>query len=99
MASNINTSSIDITYPIPGQDNDTQGFRDNFSSIKNNLNVAKTEISDIQSTLAVVPTIKASVPASATDIGVRGTIAFDQNWLYVCIDENVWVRCALATWP
>ena len=47
MASLINPI-IDITYPIAGQDNDTQGFRDNFSSIKNNLNIAKNEISDLQ---------------------------------------------------
>jgi hypothetical protein len=49
MASLINPSNIDITYPIAGQDNDTQGFRDNFNNIKNNLTTAKTEISDLQS--------------------------------------------------
>jgi hypothetical protein len=51
MASLINPSNIDVTYPIAGQDNDTQGFRDNFNNIKNNLTTAKNEISDIQSTL------------------------------------------------
>ena len=30
MASTINTANIDETYPIAGQDNDSQGFRDNF---------------------------------------------------------------------
>lgn len=30
----ITYSTIDITYPIAGQDNDSQGFRDNFSAIK-----------------------------------------------------------------
>lgn len=48
MASNINFTSIDETYPIAGQDNDTQGFRDNFGFIKNNFEAAKSEIEDLQ---------------------------------------------------
>jgi hypothetical protein len=47
--SNINTNAIDTTYPVPGVNNTTQGFRDNFTSIKTNLNTTKTEIDDIQS--------------------------------------------------
>lgn len=46
--SKINTSGIDITYPVPGKNNSTQGFRDNFTSIKNNLDTASTELSDLQ---------------------------------------------------
>jgi len=34
MASSIVTTGIDATYPVAGQDNDSQGFRDNFSQIK-----------------------------------------------------------------
>ena len=49
MASNINYSNIDGTFPIAGQDNDSQGFRDNFTNIKNNLRYAKSEIEDLQS--------------------------------------------------
>lgn len=48
MASNINFNSIDETYPIAGRDNDSQGFRDNFSVIKNNFEAAKNEIDDLQ---------------------------------------------------
>ena len=49
MASNINPTNIDGTYPIAGQDNDSQGFRDNFTNIKTNLQYAKTELEDLQS--------------------------------------------------
>lgn len=42
--SNINATAIDEAYPVAGVDNDTQGFRDNFSYIKTALNTAKTEI-------------------------------------------------------
>lgn len=46
--STINTNGIDVNYPIPGKNNTSQGFRDNFTSIKNNLNTAASEISDLQ---------------------------------------------------
>lgn len=47
--SSINPNNIDGTYPIAGQDNDSQGFRDNFTNIKNNLVFAKSELEDLQS--------------------------------------------------
>ncbi len=46
--SNINFSSINENFPVAGQDNDTQTFRDNFDSIKNALSTAKTEITDLE---------------------------------------------------
>jgi len=48
MASNIDTNNIDETYPVAGQDNDSQGFRDNFQNIKTAIGVAKSEITDLQ---------------------------------------------------
>ena len=39
---------IDGTYPIAGQDNSSQGFRDNFTNIKNNFESAYQEITDLQ---------------------------------------------------
>lgn len=50
MTSSINPSNISGTYPIAGQDNDSQGFRDNFTNIKNNLTVAQLEITTLQAT-------------------------------------------------
>jgi hypothetical protein len=52
MTSAINTSNIDETFPVAGRDNNTQGFRDNFSSIKTALTVAKSEITALQSNSA-----------------------------------------------
>jgi hypothetical protein len=49
MASNINPNNIDGTYPVAGQDNNSQGFRDNFTNTKTNFQYAATEISDLQS--------------------------------------------------
>ena len=49
MASNINPYNIDGTFPVAGQDNSSQGFRDNFTNIKNNFSFAQNEINDLQS--------------------------------------------------
>ena len=48
MTSSINPNNIDTAYPIAGQDNDSQGFRDNFTNIKTNFEYAETEIDDLQ---------------------------------------------------
>lgn len=52
MASNINSNDIDANYPVAGQDNDSQGFRDNFNTIKTSLATAKTEITSLQDNTA-----------------------------------------------
>lgn len=48
MTSQINYADIDGTYPIAGQDNSSQGFRDNFTVIKNSFESASTEITELQ---------------------------------------------------
>ena len=52
MASNINYLSINENFPVAGQDNDTQVFRDNFDTIKTSLRSASTEITSLQSDTA-----------------------------------------------
>ena len=52
MASNIVPGNVDGTYPKAGQDNSSQGFRDNFSAIKNNFTEAVTEIEALQTNKA-----------------------------------------------
>lgn len=48
MSSQINTNGIDVNYPVPGTNNSTQGFRDNFAQIKGQFNTASNEITDLQ---------------------------------------------------
>ena len=52
MASNIVPDTIDDTYPVAGQDNNSQGFRDNFNIIKTNFTSAKSEIETLQNNTA-----------------------------------------------
>ena len=37
-------------------------------------------------------------PAASTAAGTQGDIAWDANYLYVCIATNTWKRTPLATW-
>jgi len=52
MASSIVPGNIDGAFPVAGQDNSSQGFRDNFTAIKNNFTDAKNEIEDLQNNRA-----------------------------------------------
>ena len=48
MTSAINPNNIDGQYPIAGQDNNSQGFRDNFTNTKTNFEFARNEITELQ---------------------------------------------------
>ena len=56
----INTNGINTSYPVAGVNNNTQGFRDNFTSIKNNLTTAATELTDLQNKVIVKSALKGS---------------------------------------
>jgi hypothetical protein len=51
--STINTNGINVNYPVPGVNNNSQGFRDNFAAIRTNLNTAGNEITDLQNKVVV----------------------------------------------
>lgn len=103
MASTINTTNIDITYPIAGQDNDTQGFRTNFTNIRSNFITAAGEITALQTNVSTLQTTVSSAvtanaaPATSGSIGSQGQIAIDTNYLYVCIATNTWKRISLSS--
>lgn len=50
--SSINFESIDQTYPVAGQDNNSQGFRDNFTYIKSAFTTTKAEITALETNTA-----------------------------------------------
>ena len=53
MSSQINSSSINQSFPVAGVDNNSQGFRDNFTAIKNNFAVTFREMDDLLSKVVV----------------------------------------------
>lgn len=48
MTSQINPNNINGAYPVAGQDNNSQGFRDNFTNTGTNFAYAAAEITDLQ---------------------------------------------------
>lgn len=39
-----------------------------------------------------------TVPANAGDTGIAGQIAWDSDYLYICVAANTWKRIALSSW-
>lgn len=70
MTSSINPNNIDGTYPIAGQDNDSQGFRDNFTNIKTNFGYASGEITDLQSKVL----LKSALTGTTLDNNMGGSL-------------------------
>jgi hypothetical protein len=73
MSSNINPNNIDGTYPVAGQDNNSQGFRDNFTNIKTNFQYAESEIDDLQSKVL----LKAALSGSVLDNDMLGSLIYN----------------------
>ncbi len=44
----ITTTDLDTEFPVPGQDNDSQGFRDNFTVINENFGSSKVRLEDLE---------------------------------------------------
>lgn len=70
MTSAINPQSIDGTYPVAGQDNDSQGFRDNFTNTKNNFQFAANEITDLQNNAV----LKGALIGTALNNDMNGSV-------------------------
>jgi len=69
MTSAINPNNIDGTYPVAGQDNNSQGFRDNFTNTKTNFQYAANEITDLQSKAV----LKAALAGTTLDNDMAGS--------------------------
>jgi hypothetical protein len=61
MTSQINPTNIDGSYPVANQDNNSQGFRDNFTNIKVNFQDAAAEITDLQNKAVLKAPLNGSV--------------------------------------
>ena len=68
MTSQINPSNIDATYPVAGQPNNTQGFRDNFTATQANFGYAATEITELQAKAV----LKAALTGTTLDNNMNG---------------------------
>ena len=72
MTSQINPNDIDATYPVAGQPNNTQGFRDNFTAIQTNFQYAEDEINDLQSKVV----LKAALTGTTLDNNMNDALIY-----------------------
>ena len=88
MTSSINPNNIDGTYPVAGQDNNSQGFRDNFTNTKTNFQYAADEIDDLQSKVV----LKAALSGTVLDNNMNGSLLSNAQ-----IQDFSQTRVALGT--
>ena len=70
MTSQINPNNIDGAYPVAGQDNNSQGFRDNFTNTSTNFQYAAAEITDLQNKAV----LKAALTGTTLNNNMNGSI-------------------------
>ena len=113
MASSIVPGNIDGTFPVAGQDNSSQGFRDNFTATKNNFTEAKSEIETLQTYRASLNASndfadniisRAVLKDTAMTVYAHGTtggaIALNhENGHYQTITSNAAITLSFTNWP
>jgi hypothetical protein len=87
MSSQITPNSINQNYPVAGVDNNSQGFRDNFTSIKNNFTVTAREINDLMDKVVVKAPLTYGSTPSATSNNLADAI----------LEGAVFKDCSLTT--
>jgi hypothetical protein len=88
MTSAINPNNIDGTYPVAGQDNNSQGFRDNFTNTKTNFQFAADEISDLQSKVV----LKQALTGTTLDNDMVGSLLYNAT-----LADMAYTRLALGS--
>jgi hypothetical protein len=73
MTSNINPNNIDGAYPVAGQDNNSQGFRTNFTNTATNFQFAADEITDLQNKAV----LKSALTGTTLDNNMQGSLLYN----------------------
>jgi hypothetical protein len=73
MTSNINPNNIDGAYPVAGQDNNSQGFRTNFTNTATNFQFAADEITDLQNKAV----LKSALTGTSLDNNMQGSLLYN----------------------
>jgi hypothetical protein len=83
MTSAINPNNINGAYPVAGQDNNSQGFRDNFTNTSTNFQYAADEITDLQNNAV----LKGALTGQVLDNDMNGSPL--SNALLSNMSENI----------
>lgn len=75
---------------------DITGVPSDNSSLATALGLLAPKANAVFTGTHVIPT---ATPANATATGTTGQIAWDANYIYICVSTNVWKRTPISTWP
>jgi hypothetical protein len=84
MTSQINPNDIDGAYPVAGQDNDSQGFRTNFTNTATNFQYAADEITDLQRKVL----LKSALTGTTLDNNANGQLLYNFQSQQVSATRN-----------
>jgi hypothetical protein len=97
MTSQINPYNINGAYPVAGQDNNSQGFRTNFTNTSTNFEYAAQEITALQSNAI----LKAAIAGVTLDNDMNGSLLFNaqtQQITQTALAVNAAAGTATVNW-
>jgi len=73
----------------------TVSSSDYFVIVANTSGTAVTRRATANTVQTIIYT---TVPANSSANGFAGQLAYDSNYIYVCVSANTWKRSALSSW-
>lgn len=67
-----------------------------YAFVQQELTVGSTNINDLLQRNLRLQLIT-SAPPTSTSSGTKGDVVNDDNYLYVCVETNVWIRSSIGT--
>jgi hypothetical protein len=72
-------------------------FFDGVDPVNFGINTSTPRVAlDVSGNIIYLPT--SGAPSSSSDTGIKGQIVYDASYIYICIENDTWVRSALTTW-
>jgi hypothetical protein len=98
-------NSINVNFPVPGQDNSSQGFRDNFSNTQMALEDVDNRVVDLELMIQYQTYFVRNVPYSATGSpgDTKGMMYANTNSVYLCFSDyidnstKIWIKLDTAS--
>ena len=69
------------------------------TNVPENLTIHADQQINLRPDTYVVIDGAGAAPTTATDAADKGTIVYDDNYLYIAVQDDEWKRVALSTWP
>ena len=92
----VNPNGDDVDFRVESDSNTHMLFVDGGNEKVGIGTSSPTEVLDIDGTS--IRLRQSLTPSSASDVGAAGQIAWDANYIYVCVATDTWKRVAIGSW-